>query len=140
MDAHSALLKTTKLGEAMMASGTVNQFIDWSSEFHTPSWQANDGIAVDPGTTTAFDVLSAVDVTPPLTVEHEGTGDGVFITSIDGVKANQDGNGYWWVYFVNGTMPDIGPAAYKVKSGDSIAWDYKHYSSGLKQATHPPLS
>jgi Domain of unknown function (DUF4430) len=64
----------------------------------------------------------------------------LFVTGIDGVKANQGNNGYWWVFFVNGTPPDVGPAAYKLKSGDSVAWDYKHYSSGLKQATHPPLA
>jgi hypothetical protein len=123
-----------------MATGAVNQFIDWSSEFHDPSWQANDGIPTEPGTTTAFDVLSAPSVNPPLVVEAEGAGDGLFVTAIDGVKANLNGNGYWWVYLVNGHEPDVGPAAYKVKDGDSIAWDYKHFSSGLRQATHPPLS
>ncbi|WP_080487126.1 DUF4430 domain-containing protein [Burkholderia ubonensis] len=55
------------------------------------------------------------------------------------VEANQGGNGYWWVYFVNGQMPDVSCAVYTLQPGDSVAWDYKHYSRGLKQAVHPPL-
>lgn len=122
-----------------MADSVVDLFVDWSLEFHTPPWQANDRVAISPGVTTAFDLLFAGDVSPSLTVEYKGAAAELFVTGIDGVKANQGKNGFWWVFFVNGTMPRVGPAAYKVKSGDSVVWDYKHYSSGLKQATHLPL-
>jgi hypothetical protein len=118
---------------------TANQFIDWGTEFHDPPWQANDGIEIVLGQTSAFDLLSANGIVPPLTVKTEGSGDGLFVTAINGVQANQDDNGFWWVFFVNGQMPDIGCAAYKLSGGDSVAWDYKHYSSGLRQATHAPL-
>ncbi|MHB8270257.1 DUF4430 domain-containing protein [Bradyrhizobium sp.] len=122
-----------------MGNGTVNQFIDWGSQFHNPPWQANDQIAVQAGVTSVFDVMSLSGVTPALNVQSQGSGDSLFVTAINGVVADQGGNGYWWVYFVNGSVPDVGCAAYKVKSGDSIAWDYKHFSSGLKQAPHPEL-
>jgi Domain of unknown function (DUF4430) len=122
-----------------MSNGTVNQFIDWGSSFHSPPWQVNNGIRVQPGVTTVFDVMSLPGVTPQLRVRSQGSGANLFVTAIDDVVANQNGNGYWWVFFVNGLMPNIGCGAYKVQSGDSIVWDYKHFSSGLKQAPHPDL-
>jgi hypothetical protein len=124
--------------EQVMADSTVNQFIDWG-QVHNPPWQANDDIPVVPGTTTVFNVLAAPGVAPPLSVLSKGTGDGVFVTGINGVMANQNGNGFWWVYLVNGSVPNVGCNAYKVQAGDSIVWDYKHFSSGLRQVNHPPL-
>jgi hypothetical protein len=122
-----------------MADDTVNHFIDWASEFYNPPWQANDFIPVVAGQITAFDVLNAAEVAPALQIEYEGAGQGLYIAAINGVRANQQGNGYWWVYLVNGNDPKISCAAYKVSAGDSIAWDYKHFSSGLRQAGHPSL-
>lgn len=119
---------------------SANQFIDWGSEFYNPPWQANDGLLVVDGQTTVFDLLSNEGVEPLLVLETEGSGAALFVTAINGVQANQDGNGFWWVFFVNGTMPDVGCAAYTLSPGDSVAWDYKHYSSGLKQAPHTPLA
>ncbi|MEM5370934.1 DUF4430 domain-containing protein [Paraburkholderia azotifigens] len=122
-----------------MTNATANQFVDWGSEFHTPPWQANDAIGINPGVTTAFDLLTAAGVSPALTPQWQGSGAGLFITGLGGVEANQGGNGYWWVYLVNGKMPEVSCAAYALQLGDSVVWDYKHYSSGMKQAVHPPL-
>ncbi|MFL9912795.1 DUF4430 domain-containing protein [Paraburkholderia sp. RL17-337-BIB-A] len=123
-----------------MTKPTVNQFVDWSSEFHNPPWQANDAVPINPGVTTAFDLLTASGVAPSLNPQWEGSGAGLYVTGLGGVMANQDGNGYWWVYLVNGKMPDVSCGIDVLASGDSVAWDYKHVSSGLKQAAHPPLA
>ncbi|KVN29489.1 hypothetical protein WJ63_09165 [Burkholderia pyrrocinia] len=122
-----------------MANSVANQFVDWGAEFHNPPWQANDRIAIAPGVTTVFDLLTADGVSPALNPQWQGSGASLFVTALGGVEANQGGNGYWWVYFVNGQMPDVSCAVYTLQPGDSVAWDYKHYSSGLKQAVHPPL-
>ncbi len=89
--------------------------------------------------TTVFDLLTADGVSPALNAQWQGSGASLFITGLGGVEANQGGNGYWWVYFVNGQMLEVSCAVYTLQPGDSVAWDYKHYSSGLKQAVHPPL-
>lgn len=116
------------------AAATVNHFVDWGGEFHRPPWQVNDGIPIQPGVTTVYDVLQAVQ--PSLDPTSQGAGAGLHVTGIGGVS--QDPNtGYYWVYFVNNAEPPIGAGAYVLHGGESIAWDYKHFSSGFKQATHP---
>lgn len=120
-------------------TATVNLFVDWGGEFRTPPWQANDGLTITPGQTTVFEVFSNASIAPPLAVASQGTGQGVYVTAIDGVVQNQNGDGYWWVYFVNGQEPDVGANAYVLQGGESIVWDYKHFSSGFKQASHPGL-
>jgi len=123
-----------------MATGKVNLFVDWGGEFHNPPWQANDGLEIEDGVTTAFELFSNSAVTPALAVQSQGVGDGVYVTAIDGVVQDSGGNQYWWVYAVNNAEPPIGANAYKLKDGDSVAWDYKHFASGFKQAPHPGLS
>ncbi len=118
---------------------TANLFVDWGGEFHNPPWQANDALEIQPGVTTVFDLFAAAGVAPPLDVQTQGAGQGVYVTAIDGVVQNQDGNGFWWVYLVNGSEPPLGANAYVLQGGESVAWDYKHFSSGLKQASHPGL-
>ena len=122
-----------------MAQATANLFVDWGTGVHTPPWQANDGLPIAPGQTTVFDLFGLAGVAPPLNVVTQGSGQGLYVTSIDGVVQNDGGNGFWWVYLVNGAQPTVGAGAYLLADGDSVAWDYKHYSSGLKQATHPGL-
>jgi hypothetical protein len=122
-----------------MAEATANLFVDWASEFHAPPWQANDQLPITEGATTALDLFNCAGVAPPLAVLTQGAGQGAYVTAIDGVTQNSGGNGYWWVYFVNGTAPNVGAGAYMLKDGDSVAWDYKHVASGLKQAPHPGL-
>lgn len=114
---------------------TVNSFVDWGGDFHTPPWQADDGISITPGTTTVWDVLNT-GPNPPLNPTSAGTGAGLYVTGIGGVSQDP-ATGYYWVYFVNGQEPPVGANAYVLNGGESIAWDYKHFSSGLKQATHP---
>ena len=65
---------------------------------------------------TAFDALKRVAV-----VDYRIYATGVFITGINGVK--QDENHYW-LYFVNGELPDIGSDFYYPNDGDVITFRY----------------
>ncbi|MGC6482024.1 MAG: DUF4430 domain-containing protein [Synechococcus sp.] len=111
---------------------TANLFIDWQAAFHTPPYQACDFLPLPPGATVEHLMNETGNCcNPSITYSSIGSGDSAYLTAIDGVESNQDGNGYYWVYYVNGIMPSIGFGAYQLSGGDSVAWDYIHYSSGL---------
>jgi hypothetical protein len=119
-------------------SDTANLFIDWQAQWHTPPYQSCDGLPISTGVTTVKNLLDeAANCNPSITYTSNGSGDSAYLTSIDGVDSNHDGNGYYWVYFVNGQQPSVGFGAYKLNDGDSVAWDYKHFSSGLSQVNQP---
>lgn len=118
---------------------SANLFVDWGGEFHNPPWQANNNIPIVVGQTTAYDLFLATEIVPPLAIQSQGSGQGIFITAIDGVVQNQSGNGYWWTYYINTQPAQVGCDAYLLQDGDSIAWDYQHFSSGFKQPNHPGL-
>jgi len=118
-------------------SDTANLFIDWQSQWHDPAYQACDGLAISTDTTVQDLMDEATSCNPSITYTATGSGDSAYLTAIDGVESNQDGNGYYWVYLVNGHMPSVGFGAYILEDGDSVAWDYKHFSSGLRQVNQP---
>ena len=120
---------------------SADLFIDWSGEFHTPAYLAIDGLPIVPGFSTVLDLLNAASRRDP-SFQFTKTGEGAnaWLTSIGGVANNQQGNGYYWVFFVNGVMPQKGCGACVLDDNASVAWDYKHYSSGFSQANqedHP---
>ncbi len=122
-------------------SDTANLFVDWQAQFHDPAYQACDNLPVSSGSTTVETLMNeAVSCSPSITYTSTGSGDNAYLTSIDGVESNKDGNGYYWIFYVNGTIASVGFGACKLNNGDSVAWDYKHSSSGLSQANqqdHP---
>ncbi|MCA3836924.1 hypothetical protein, partial [Burkholderia sp.] len=65
-----------------MANSVANQFVDWGSEYHAPPWQANDNIAIAPGVTTVFDLLTADGVSPALNPQSQGLGASLFVTAL----------------------------------------------------------
>lgn len=65
---------------------------------------------------SAFDALKRVAV-----VDYKIYATGVFITEINGVR--QDENHYW-LYFVNGELPEVGCDYYHPKDGDVITFRY----------------
>ena len=117
----------------------ANLFVDWSAPFHTPPWQACNGLPIEAGQSTVLDLMGVAPdgCSPGIASTIEGSGQSAYLTAIDGVESNANGNGYYWVYFVNGAMPPVGIGSCVLQDGDSVAWDYKHYSSGLKQANDP---
>jgi hypothetical protein len=126
------------MSEAAQQTDTANLFVDWGSPFHIPPWQACDFLPITSGSSTVLDLMNAAgSCDPPISFTYEGSGQSAYLTSINGVVSNQGGNGYYWVFFVNGTAPSVGFGAYVLNSGDSVVWDYKHFSSGLRQATEP---
>ena len=44
---------------------------------------------------------------------------GVYINEINGIK---EGNGKYWIYYVNGKEAEIGISKFKVSNGDIINW------------------
>lgn len=51
-----------------------------------------------------------------------------FITSIDGIHAEKGKeNKYGWVYEVNGKMPTVGAADYKLKPGDKVSFEFQQF-------------
>jgi len=51
-----------------------------------------------------------------------------FITSIEGIHPKKgEENKYGWVYYVNGKMPNVGAADYKLKAGDEVRFEYQKY-------------
>lgn len=58
-------------------------------------------------------------------IDIKGTnfsGLGFFVDEINGVKA---GNGYSWIYYVNGVKATVGVSSYKLQEGDLIEWKYE---------------
>ncbi|WLV23467.1 DUF4430 domain-containing protein [Aciduricibacillus chroicocephali] len=51
-----------------------------------------------------------------------------FITSIEGIHPKKgEENNYGWLYYVNGDMPNVGAADYKLKPGDKVIFEYKAF-------------
>ncbi|CDQ39770.1 MULTISPECIES: DUF4430 domain-containing protein [Virgibacillus] len=50
--------------------------------------------------------------------------DGTFITSIERLSA-KEGEQKGWVYTVNGDMPTVGAAEYKLKPDDKVVFDFQ---------------
>jgi|SRR3989344_3844189 len=62
------------------------------------------------------------------TVEtKEFTGIGEFVTSINGLKAEDNKN--FWAFYVNGKQANEGAGSYKTKNGDIIEWKLEKINS-----------
>ena len=57
-------------------------------------------------------------------ISTKGFGSTVYVSGIDGLKEFDHGPSSGWMYKVNGTPPNIGAGAYKVKAGDQVIWYY----------------
>ena len=58
-------------------------------------------------------------------IDVKGTnfsGLGFFVDSINGIKS---GNGYSWIYYINGKKATVGVSTYKLQEGDLIEWRYE---------------
>ena len=120
-------------------SDTANLFVDWGGGFHTPSWQACDYLPIVSGQTTVQQLMDEAGsgCSPSINYTAQGSGPSAYLTSIDGVVNNQEGNGFYWIYLVNGAVPTVGFGAYVLSPNDSVVWDYKHFSSRLRQPNMP---
>ena len=49
---------------------------------------------------------------------------GKFITAINGVENDADGNGYYWQYWVNDELAPVAADNYVLSDGDQVLWKY----------------
>ena len=73
---------------------------------------------------TAYSVLRELAKQNGKTISIKGFGSTVYVSGIDGLKEFDHGPSSGWMYKVNGTPPNIGAGAYKVKAGDTVIWYY----------------
>ena len=73
---------------------------------------------------TAYSVLRELAKQNGKSISTKGFGSTVYVSGIDGLKEFDHGPSSGWMYKVNGTPPNIGAGAYKVKAGDQVVWYY----------------
>lgn len=73
---------------------------------------------------TAYSVLKELAKQNGKSISTKGFGSTVYVSGIDGLKEFDHGPSSGWMYKVNGTPPNIGAGAYKVKAGDTVIWYY----------------
>lgn len=73
---------------------------------------------------TAYSVLRELARKNGKSISTKGFGSTVYVSGIDGLKEFDHGPSSGWMYTVNGTPPNIGAGAYKVKAGDQVIWYY----------------
>lgn len=73
---------------------------------------------------TAYSVLRELAKQNDKSISTKGFGSTVYVSGIDGLKEFDHGPSSGWMYKVNGTPPNIGAGAYKVKAGDQVIWYY----------------
>lgn len=73
---------------------------------------------------TAYSVLRELAKQNGKSISTKGFGSTVYVSGIDGLKEFDHGPSSGWMYKVNGTPPNIGAGAYRVKAGDTVIWYY----------------
>jgi len=75
-------------------------------------------------TSTAYSVLRELAKQNGKSISTKGFGSTVYVSGIDGLKEFDHGPSSGWMYKVNGTPPNIGAGAYRLKAGDQVIWYY----------------
>ena len=73
---------------------------------------------------TAYSVLRELAKQNGKSISTKGFGSTVYVSGIDGLKEFDHGPSSGWMYKVNGTPPNIGAGAYRLKAGDTVIWYY----------------
>ena len=75
---------------------------------------------------TVLDLLKQAEKHPRgISFKHRGKGTTGFLTQIDDVKNEGQGNN--WIYHVNGKLGDRSFAIFPVKAGDRVRWKWDQY-------------
>jgi hypothetical protein len=90
---------------------TIDYGNDRRQDFDSVAW--HEGI-------TVADLLKSA---PDLGITQKGTGQGAFLTAINGV-ANEGAEGKNWTYEVNGKSGDRSFAVYELRPGDRVLWTF----------------
>lgn len=83
----------------------------------------NDAVYLAPNT-TVFDALNTV---AKVNATYWEMYRSFFISAINNVFNNENGNNRWWVYSVNGEHALVSADNYKLHDGDQIEWTYYQY-------------
>lgn len=73
---------------------------------------------------TAYSVLRELAKQNGKSISTKGFGSTVYVSGIDGLKEFDHGPSFGWMYKLNGTPPNIGAGAYRLKAGDQVIWYY----------------
>ena len=73
---------------------------------------------------TVYSVLRELAKQNGKSISTKGFGSTVYVSGIDGLKEFDHGRSSGWMYKVNGTPPNIGAGAYRLKAGDQVIWYY----------------
>ncbi|MCR5769523.1 MAG: DUF4430 domain-containing protein [Lachnospiraceae bacterium] len=73
---------------------------------------------------TVYDILIEAARQYGISVDHKGGSDIVYISGINYLYELDYGDLSGWVYKVNGQLPSVGCAGYKLSDGDVIEWCY----------------
>lgn len=73
---------------------------------------------------TAYSVLRELAKQNGKSISTKGFGSTVYVSGIDGLKEFDHGPSSGWMYKVNGTPPNIGAGAYRLKAGNQVIWYY----------------
>jgi hypothetical protein len=63
-----------------------------------------------------------------LSIKKTGFGKFVYVTTINGLREKQYGPASGWTYRVNGKLPNVSSAVYKLKAKDHLEWRYVNYN------------
>lgn len=73
---------------------------------------------------TALAMLQRIALEKNITLDLKHFSFGDLVNGINGVMGN-DATGYYWSFYVNDKLADVGASAYMVQPGDTIAWRYQ---------------
>ena len=100
-------------------TASAHDKVSLTIDFGNGRRQDFDAVAWTKGMTVA-DLLGKAS---GLEVEQKGSGEGAFLTSINGV-ANEGAGGSNWLYEVNGQVADRSLAVRELKAGDRVLWRF----------------
>ena len=73
---------------------------------------------------TVYDILLEATAKNKIHLETSGSENSAYVVGMGNIYTLDFGEMSGWSYYVNGEMPTLGCAEYKVKDGDKIEWVY----------------
>ena len=105
---------------SVLAPGTLEQLIPVSLEVEGAVYE----VSMKPGS-SVYDVMVQARKTSDLSFEgSQFAGLGFFVEEVNGLRQNPK-IGKYWLYYINGTMGNVGISVYKVEINDVISWKYE---------------
>ena len=71
---------------------------------------------------TAFEAFKYYCENNSIQIGYTGSGQFIYVSSINGIKEKSEGPSSGWMYKVNGTFPNVSAGKYKLSSNDTLEW------------------